>query len=86
MSYLEMALSFWREVQKTFPHKEVQLWIDSLESGKADWFRNYSLSAVASSAHSTNSKGRWSYALHEENTEKLNAIAQKHEVTRLMQW
>lgn len=79
------AVAFWRDVQATFPHTSVQAWLDTLEAGRGDWFRNFSLARVAVAAHSVSPRGRWSPIAQEENDARLRALVEKHPIARQFQ-
>jgi len=43
MTQTERSIKFWQKINKHFPHNDITSWIKCLETGRADWFRNYGL-------------------------------------------
>jgi len=81
------AIMFWNEVYEMFPCLQVYNWMDAIANDNADWFRNYSLTRIAITAHSKNSREFHSRVLYDKNMRVLEKIEAKHQdLISLMQW
>ena len=47
----QKAITFWSKLNNQFPHERITAHVQSLESGKSDWFRSFGIANIAISAH-----------------------------------
>ncbi len=73
----EQAIAYWTEINEKYPYKGVECWIEDLESGHADWFRNKSLLHEAV-AHNSKKRGMFLCSLFEDNYEEAKKIEEKY--------
>ena len=83
---IDEAIDFWQDVDKTFPGcVDVRRWLNTLRTGRGDWFRNGSAALIARDQASNNKYGRLDLESLEANKKKLDALLDKHPVTRQFQ-
>ena len=81
----DQAIAMWEKVNALFPTDRVQSHIESLRSGRADWFRSVGLLRVAADRHARGSSGRWNPERYEQNLAKLKSIYRESGLAGYMQ-
>ncbi len=80
------AVAFWFEFTKTYPHQQVDDWMDSVAQNRGDWYRNISLTRVAISEQCRIGRIGFDEAKFEDGKKFVDALLEKYNLTGLMQW